>query len=85
MICESNETQSINLTLLLQVSQYTFALCSYQDRKSEPNEMMQLDGFTVDYTEPEPGHEGGRVFFNAVKEGETVILAWYVGGLLIVC
>lgn len=37
--------------VLVQVSQYTFALCSYKDKKSEPAEMMQLDGFTVDYIE----------------------------------
>lgn len=57
------------------MSQYTFAMCSYQDRKSEPADMMQLDGFTVDYTDPEPGHEGGRVFFNAVKEGDSIMFA----------
>ena len=31
---------------LVQVSQYTFAMCSYQERKQEPHEMIQLDGFT---------------------------------------
>lgn len=36
----------------LQVSQYTFAMCSYREKKSEPTEMMQLDGYTVDYVEP---------------------------------
>nr|XP_039264030.1 calcium-dependent secretion activator 1-like isoform X1 [Styela clava] len=61
--------------VLVQVSQYTFAMCSYQERKSDPSEMMQLDGFTVDYTDPEPGHEGGRVFFNAVKEGERIVFS----------
>lgn len=58
-----------------QVSQYAFAMCSYPERKSEPNEMLQLDGFTVDYSEPEPNHEGGRAFFNALREGENVIFA----------
>lgn len=38
--------------VLVQVSQYTFAMCSYKERKSEPSEMMQLDGYTVDYIEP---------------------------------
>uniref|UniRef100_H2Z3C2 Calcium-dependent secretion activator 2 n=1 Tax=Ciona savignyi TaxID=51511 RepID=H2Z3C2_CIOSA len=61
--------------ILVQVSQYNFAMCSYQERKSEPNEMMQLDGFTVDYTVPELDHEGGRAFFNAVKEGDSVMFA----------
>lgn len=41
--------------LLLQVSQYTFAMCSYREKKSEPQELMQLEGYTVDYTEPHPG------------------------------
>lgn len=38
--------------VLVQVSQYTFAMCSYKERRSEPSEMMQLDGYTVDYIEP---------------------------------
>ena len=57
------------------MSQYNFVMCSYQERKAEPYEMMQLDGFTVDYTVPELGHEGGRAFFNAVKEGGSVMFA----------
>jgi len=61
--------------ILVQVSQYNFVMCSYQERKAEPYEMMQLDGFTVDYTVPELGHEGGRAFFNAVKEGGSVMFA----------
>ena len=40
---------------LVQVSQYTFAMCSYREKKSEPTEMMQLDGYTVDYIEPVSG------------------------------
>ncbi|KAL1228622.1 Calcium-dependent secretion activator [Trichinella spiralis] len=39
---------------LIQVSQYTFAMCNYKERSSEPAEFMQLDGFTVDYAEPDP-------------------------------
>lgn len=38
-----------------QVSQYTFAMCSYREKKPDPTEMMQLDGFTVDYCEPMGG------------------------------
>ena len=38
--------------VLVQVSQYTFAICSYKEKKSDPSEMMQLDGYTVDYIEP---------------------------------
>lgn len=115
----------------MQVSQYTFAMCSYREKKAEPVELLQLDGYTVDYTDPQPGNvshtgsvwiqtvltkdhqflghattwvaaapggayfcvyfvysnapiqayvdpsglDGGRTFFNAVKEGDTVIFA----------
>ncbi|XP_041417746.1 calcium-dependent secretion activator 1-like isoform X17 [Xenopus laevis] len=61
--------------VLVQVSQYTFAVCSFREKKAEPQELLQLDGYTVDYTDPQPGLEGGRSFFNAVKEGDTVIFA----------
>lgn len=30
-------------------------MCSYREKKTEPTEMMQLDGYTVDYVEPVPG------------------------------
>lgn len=106
-------------------------MCSYREKKSEPQELLQLDGYTVDYTDPQPGKtqtfiplhnmpllftiaigivmaneyhllslptstddpklgllkvkliifplftglDGGRAFFNAVKEGDTVIFA----------
>ena len=46
--------------VLVQVSQYTFAICSYKEKKSEPSEMLQMDGYTVDYIEP----AGGRFFSN---------------------
>ncbi|XP_014246144.1 calcium-dependent secretion activator isoform X5 [Cimex lectularius] len=68
--------------VLVQVSQYTFAMCTYKEKKSEPSEMMQLDGYTVDYIEPASANlmvgmdlEGGRYFFNAVREGDNIILA----------
>ncbi|XP_070611542.1 calcium-dependent secretion activator 2 isoform X2 [Erythrolamprus reginae] len=61
--------------VLVQVSQYTFAMCSYREKKSEPQELMQLEGYTVDYTAPHPGLQGGHMFFNAVKEGDIVIFA----------
>lgn len=41
---------------LEQVSQYTFAMCSYREKKAEPVELLQLDGYTVDYTDPQPGN-----------------------------
>lgn len=81
-------------------------MCSYREKKSEPQELLQLDGYTVDYSDPQPGEnapwhliklqthlhsvnielihfyyyifsglDGGRAFFNAVKEGDTVIFA----------
>jgi len=37
------------------VSQYCFATCSYREKKSEPTEMMPLEGYTVDYAEPDNG------------------------------
>ncbi|KAM8891048.1 calcium-dependent secretion activator 2-like isoform 3-T3 [Spinachia spinachia] len=61
--------------VLVQVSQYTFAMCSFREKKAEPQELMQLEGYTVDYSDPQPGLQGGRVFFNAVKEGDLVMLA----------
>ncbi|XP_063706788.1 calcium-dependent secretion activator isoform X1 [Culicoides brevitarsis] len=68
--------------VLVQVSQYTFAMCSYKEVKSEPSEMMQLDGYTVDYIEQASASlmfgvdlDGGKYFINAVREGETVLFA----------
>ncbi|XP_026473035.1 calcium-dependent secretion activator [Ctenocephalides felis] len=68
--------------VLVQVSQYTFAMCSYKEKKSEPSEMMQLDGYTVDYIEASSANlmvgmdlEGGRFFFNAVREGDSILYA----------
>ncbi|XP_051807505.1 calcium-dependent secretion activator 2 isoform X2 [Acanthochromis polyacanthus] len=61
--------------VLVQVSQYTFAMCSYREKKAEPQELMQLEGYTVDYCDPQPGLQGGQVFFNAVKEGDLVVFA----------
>ncbi|KAG7324025.1 hypothetical protein KOW79_012041 [Hemibagrus wyckioides] len=61
--------------VLVQVSQYTFAMCSYREKKSEPHELMQLDGYTVDYSDPQPGLQGGQAFFSAVKEGDLVVFA----------
>ncbi|CAF0903505.1 unnamed protein product [Rotaria sordida] len=62
---------------LVQVSQYCFATCSYRERKSEPTEMMPLEGYTVDYAEPDNGlimHDG-KYFFKAVREGDVVTFA----------
>jgi len=61
--------------VLVQVSQYTFAICSYKEKKSDPSEMLQLDGYTVDYIEPAGDLEGGKFFFNTVREGDSVLFA----------
>ncbi|KAH8269809.1 hypothetical protein KR018_011643 [Drosophila ironensis] len=68
--------------VLVQVSQYTFAMCSYKEKKAEPSEMMQLDGYTVDYIEAASANlmfgidlNGGRYFFNAVREGDSISFA----------
>ena len=50
--------------LCSQVSQYTFAICSYKEKKSDPSEMMQLDGYTVDYIEP----AGGNLFYRVCAQ-----------------
>lgn len=50
--------------VLVQVSQYTFAMCTYKEKKSEPSEMMQLDGYTVDYIEPASGELFGFAFIH---------------------
>ncbi|CAF4650433.1 unnamed protein product, partial [Rotaria sp. Silwood2] len=36
-----------------QVSQYCFATCNYRERKSKPTETMPLEGYTIDYAEPD--------------------------------
>nr|XP_046918163.1 calcium-dependent secretion activator 1-like isoform X3 [Dermatophagoides farinae] len=61
--------------ILVQVSQYTFAMCSYREKKSEPTEMLQLDGYSVDYIEPIQELPEGKYFFNAVKEGDSIVFA----------
>jgi hypothetical protein len=47
------------------------------EKKSEPRELMTLDNFTVDYadTDTDLKAQGGRFFFNAVKEGDNVTFA----------
>ncbi|KAA3676865.1 calcium-dependent secretion activator, partial [Paragonimus westermani] len=62
---------------LIQVSQYTFIMASYKERKSDAQEIMQLEGFTVDYCDAQPdlASIGGKCFFNLVKEGDSVMFA----------
>ena len=50
--------------VLVQVSQYTFAICSYKEKKSEPSEMLQMDGYTVDYIEPAGGRHCNSLLIN---------------------
>ncbi|ETN74319.1 hypothetical protein NECAME_13044 [Necator americanus] len=63
---------------LVQVSQYAFAVCSFRQKKSDPTEFVQLDGFTIDYM-PEPDQDliaqGGKHFFTAIKEGDELKFA----------
>jgi len=61
--------------VLVQVSQYTFAICSFKEKKCDPQDMLQLDGYTVDYIEPAGDLEGGKFFFNTVREGDSVLFA----------
>ncbi|KAI4484228.1 hypothetical protein M0804_007684 [Polistes exclamans] len=68
--------------VLVQVSQYTFAMCSYKEKKSEPSEMMQLDGYTVDYIEAISANimvgmdlEGGRATGQSHKPTPPVSVA----------
>ncbi|KAI6206643.1 hypothetical protein M3Y94_00936000 [Aphelenchoides besseyi] len=61
---------------LVQVSQYAFAMCSYREKKSDPTEFIQLDGFTIDYMpEPDNNLQGGKHFFTAIKEGDELKFA----------
>ena len=52
--------------VLVQVSQYTFAICSFKEKKSDPQDMLQLDGYTVDYIEPAGGEELSTTFSQLV-------------------
>lgn len=54
-MCVLEWNSAIKKCFLIQVSQYTFAMCSYREKKSEPQELMQLEGYTVDYTAPHTG------------------------------
>jgi hypothetical protein len=47
-------------------------MCTYKEKKTEPSEMLQLDGYTVDYIEPASGklatapYQSGRLFLVSV-------------------
>ena len=41
-------------------------MCNYKEKKSEPSEMMQLDGYTVDYIEPASGECLNSIHFVCV-------------------
>ncbi|EGT48715.1 hypothetical protein CAEBREN_31721 [Caenorhabditis brenneri] len=63
---------------LVQVSQYAFAVCSFRQKKADPTEFIQLDGFTIDYmpeSDPELAAQGGKHFFTAIKEGDELKFA----------
>ncbi|KAK6012450.1 hypothetical protein OSTOST_22403 [Ostertagia ostertagi] len=64
--------------VLVQVSQYAFAVCSFRQKKSDPTEFVQVDGFTIDYMpepDPELAAQGGKHFFTAIKEGDELKFA----------
>ena len=47
--------ESVTSVTSCQVTQCTFAMCSYREKKAEPQELLQLEGYTVDYCDPQPG------------------------------
>ena len=51
----ADDSEAEWLLLMCQVSQYTFAMCSYRERKHDPTDILQLDGHTVDYCDPLEG------------------------------
>ena len=57
--------------MLVQVSQYVFAMCSYREKKSDPTEIMQLDGFTVEYCDPVEGEEDKTKTWFVIINWET--------------
>ena len=65
--------------VLVQVSQYTFAICSYKEKKSDPSEMMQLDGYTVDYIEPAGGKQNSGLKNQGWKIRVEKIRGWKIG------
>ena len=64
--------------VLVQVSQYTFAICSYKEKKSDPSEMLQMDGYTVDYIEPAGGKFNISKYFSALYRFFFSLISQYV-------
>uniref|UniRef100_A0A8C4R103 PH domain-containing protein n=1 Tax=Eptatretus burgeri TaxID=7764 RepID=A0A8C4R103_EPTBU len=56
---------------LIQGSACTYILCNFQENKVEPQSIIQLDGYTVDYAQLPSDVYGGQVHFSLVREGET--------------
>ena len=52
-------------------------MCSFKEKKVEPTDLLNLDGYTIDFIEPVPELQelGGKFFFNAVREGDSVYFA----------
>ncbi|KAK7605434.1 hypothetical protein V9T40_007292 [Parthenolecanium corni] len=71
--------------VLYEVADKLYALCSFKEKKEkklENNESILLDGYFVDYIEPNKAQlmvgtqiKGGSHFFSATKEGDTVLFA----------
>jgi hypothetical protein len=64
--------------ILVQITQRLFALCSYEERQRSPKKMIIVDGYTVDYCEPQylGGDECGDKYsyqFVAEKEGDEIL------------
>ena len=52
------------------MSQYTFAMCSYRERKQDPTDILQLDGHTVDFCDPLEGEFSRGDMENAQLEND---------------
>ncbi|KAL5265118.1 hypothetical protein ACHWQZ_G006007 [Mnemiopsis leidyi] len=60
--------------VLVKVGQIVFCLCSYKEKQATPNEMLTLEGYTVNYYSPEHQdcEEDAKFQFRLLKEGEEV-------------
>lgn len=60
--------------VLVKVGQIVFCLCSYKEKQATPNEMLTLEGYTVNYYSPDHQdcEEDAKFQFRLLKEGEEV-------------
>ncbi len=52
-------------------------MCSYREKKAEPVELLQLDGYTVDYTDPQTGHCSQSDCYNQWRHSEYILHLFY--------